>query len=81
MQAGRGQAAGAQSEDVASAVLLGSAWGLLLAHIGDSLMLYLLIHSSIFIQMANGCYLQVTGQPINKVRPWTWAACLAWLDQ
>ena len=43
------------------------AWGLLLAWIGDSLMLHLLVHASIFVQLPNGCYLQVTGQPINKV--------------
>lgn len=59
--------AGSESEDVASSILLGPAWGLLLAQIGDSLMLYLLMHSSIFVQMGNGCYLQVTGQPISKV--------------
>lgn len=64
---------GVESEDVASAVLQGPAWGMLLATIGDSLMLYLLTHSSIFVQMANGCYLQVTGQPINKVQPPTLA--------
>ena len=69
MQGRRGQTVGLESEDVANAVLQGPAWGMLLACIGDTLMLYLLTHSSIFVQMANGCYLQVTGQPINKVRP------------
>ncbi|KAK9848089.1 hypothetical protein WJX84_003693 [Apatococcus fuscideae] len=58
---------GGESQDLASSVLLGPAWGLLLSCIGDSLLLYLLLHSSIFVQMANGCYLQVSGQPISRV--------------
>ncbi|KAK9843117.1 hypothetical protein WJX74_007218 [Apatococcus lobatus] len=66
-KAGRGRASGGERKDVASTLLQGPAWGMLLACIGDTLMLYLLIHSSIFMQMANGCYLQITGQPINKV--------------
>ncbi|KAK9817956.1 hypothetical protein WJX72_004857 [[Myrmecia] bisecta] len=42
-------------------------WPLLLSRIGDSLMLYLLMHVSIFLPLANGCYLQVAGTPIGKV--------------
>lgn len=48
-------------------ILKGPAWQLLLSRIGDSLMLYLLMHVSIFLPMSNGCYLQVTGTPATQV--------------
>ena len=48
-------------------LLKGAAWQLLLSRIGDSIMLHLLMNASIFLHMANGCYLQVTGTPVTQV--------------
>ena len=48
-------------------LLKGAAWQLLLSRIGDSIMLHLLMNASIFLPMANGSYLQVTGTPITQV--------------
>ena len=48
-------------------LLKGAAWQLLLSRIGDSIMLHLLMNASIFLLMANGCYLQVTGAPVTQV--------------
>ncbi len=42
-------------------------WQLLLSRIGDSLMLHLLLHVTIFVPLPNGCYLQVTGLPAAQV--------------
>lgn len=42
-------------------------WQLLLSRIGDSLMLHLLMHVTIFVPLPNGCYLQVTGLPAAQV--------------
>jgi len=48
-------------------LLKGEAWQLLLSRIGDILMLYLLMHTSLFLPLPNGCFLQVTGVPIAEV--------------
>lgn len=42
-------------------------WQLLLSRIGDSLMLHLLMHVTIFVPLPNGCYLQVNGLPAAQV--------------
>lgn len=44
-----------------------TSWQLLLSRIGDSLMLHLLMHVTIFVPLPNGCYLQVTGLPAAQV--------------
>jgi telomerase reverse transcriptase len=51
--------------------LKSDAWQLLLSRIGDTLMLYLLMHTSLFLPMPNGCFLQVTGRPVAYVRPFS----------
>ncbi|BDA46320.1 probable telomerase reverse transcriptase [Coccomyxa sp. Obi] len=48
-------------------LLKGEPWQLLLSRIGDTLMLYLLMHTSLFLPLPNGCFLQVTGSPIAEV--------------
>ena len=48
-------------------LLKGEPWQLLLSRIGDTLMLYLLMHTSLFLPLPNGCFLQVTGPPIAEV--------------
>ncbi|KAH7621700.1 putative Telomerase reverse transcriptase [Nannochloris sp. 'desiccata'] len=51
--------------------LLSPAWQLLLSRIGDTLMLYLLLHVSMFSCLANDCCLQLTGQTMVQVaREW-----------
>lgn len=46
----------------AAALLLNSpSWKLLLSRIGDTLMLYLLLHCSLFLQMNNGGLVQLSG--------------------
>jgi hypothetical protein len=49
--------------------LLTSPWELLLSRIGDTLMLYLFLHVTMFRRLPNGCCLQLTGPPAqDKVR-------------
>lgn len=49
--------------------LLTSPWELLLSRIGDTLMLYLLLHVTMFRRLPNGCCLQLSGPPAHeKVR-------------
>ena len=48
-------------------LLKGEAWQLLLSRIGDTLMLFLLMHTSLFLPLPNGCFLQVTGASIAEV--------------
>lgn len=48
-------------------LLKGEAWQLLLSRIGDTLMLFLLMHTSLFLPLPNGCFLQVTGESIAEV--------------
>ena len=48
-------------------LLTGPAWQLLLSRIGDSLMLYLLMHATMFASLPNGCYLQLSGMPASQV--------------
>ena len=50
-----------------TAQLQGEAWQLLLSRIGDTLMLFLLMHTSLFLPLPNGCFLQVTGASIAEV--------------
>ena len=48
----------------------GGGWRGLLPVIGDTLMMYLLQHSSMFVAIggsSNGNYLQVCGRPIGEV--------------
>jgi hypothetical protein len=45
-------------------------WQQLLARIGDTLMLHLLLHTSIFLPLPNNSFLQVVGKPMHEV----WAA-------
>ena len=47
--------------------MLSSPWNLLLSRIGDTLMLYLLLHSSIFQSLANHCCCQLAGPSVVKV--------------
>ena len=51
-------------------------WQLLLSRIGDSLMLHLLMHATIFVPLPNGCYLQVTGLPAAQVLFALWSLSL-----
>ncbi|KAK9842467.1 hypothetical protein WJX81_001464 [Elliptochloris bilobata] len=44
-------------------------WPLLLSRLGDTLMLYLLLHATIFVPLPNCCYLQVAGPPVAQ-RVW-----------
>ncbi|GAB4814869.1 hypothetical protein N2152v2_001915 [Parachlorella kessleri] len=54
-----------------TAQLAGPSWQLLLSRIGDTLMLYLLIHTSIFARLPNSCCLQLCGPPLPQaVRQW-----------
>lgn len=48
-------------------LLKGEAWQLLLSRIGDILMLYLLMHTSLFLPLPNGCFLQLTGVSVAEV--------------
>lgn len=41
------------------------AWQLLLTRIGDTLMLYLLLHVSMFSTLENDCFFQLTGYPVT----------------
>lgn len=51
-----------------NAALLTPAWQLLLARIGDELMLHLLQHTSIFLPIGGCNVLQATGRPVTEVR-------------
>ena len=57
-----------QSAHVATSALCAAPWPLLLSRLGDTLMLYLLLHASIFLSLPNGCYLQASGPPVAQVR-------------
>ena len=48
-------------------MLKGPDWQRLLLLVGDSLMLHLLAHTSIFVPLPNGCFLQVSGPAIAQV--------------
>ena len=51
--------------------LLSPPWKLLHSRIGDTLMLYLLLHVSMFVSLPNGCCFQLTGLPAASVaRDW-----------
>jgi hypothetical protein len=41
-------------------------WEHLLNKVGDSVMIYLLLHTFMFIQLPNNCFLQVSGIPVYK---------------
>jgi hypothetical protein len=60
----------------AQQLLLGQEWQLLLARVGDALMLHLLLHTSIFLWLPNNNYVQVAGKAIQEVRG-RWPAGLA----
>lgn len=49
-------------------LLTQAAWERLLSRIGDAFMLYLIMHTSIFVPLANSCYLQVAGRPLAQVQ-------------
>ncbi|PSC73504.1 telomerase reverse transcriptase [Micractinium conductrix] len=54
-----------------TATLCSPAWQLLLSRVGDTLMLYLLLHTSLFAELPNACCLQLSGPPISQVaRAW-----------
>ena len=42
-------------------------WEQLLSIIGDAAMLHLLLHTTLWQALPNGCYLQLTGPPVSKV--------------
>lgn len=48
--------------------LCAAPWPLLLSRLGDTLMLYLLLHACIFVPLPNCCYLQVAGSSVAKAR-------------
>ena len=51
--------------------LISPAWPLLLSRIGDTLMLYLLLHCSMFTRVENDCCFQLTGLPaVRRAREW-----------
>ena len=52
-----------------TAQLHGQAWQLLLSRVGDTLMLFLLMHTSLFLPLPNGCHLQATGACVAQVLP------------
>lgn len=76
------QAAEAYQPNTTVCLLKGRDWQRLLLLIGDALMLHVLIHASVFLPLANGCYLQVTGPPLAQVAHRSWPAlslpCTAW---
>lgn len=49
-------------------LLQGPGWRALLGRVGDTLMLHLLLHCSVFLPLPNNSYLQVAGPPIHEVR-------------
>ena len=63
MHAGEGNSTAAQLE--------GGAWQLLLSRIGDTLMLFLLMHTSIFLPLPHGCFLQAAGACVAQAWPLT----------
>lgn len=44
--------------------LLSASWEILLSRIGDTLMIYLLLHVDMFVTLKNDCCFQLSGQPI-----------------
>ncbi|KJE96616.1 hypothetical protein CAOG_06915 [Capsaspora owczarzaki ATCC 30864] len=44
-------------------------WELLLARMGDSVVLHLLLSASVFVRLNNGCYMQVSGAPADDATP------------
>ena len=63
MHAGEGNSTAAQLE--------GGAWQLLLSRVGDTLMLFLLMHTSIFLPLPHGCFLQAAGACVAQAWPLT----------
>ncbi|KAL9175576.1 hypothetical protein ABFS82_02G119800 [Erythranthe guttata] len=59
---------GTRSSDVVD-VLTSSIWTLLLNRVGDSLMVYLLKYTSIFLPLPRMKHRQITGDPINNLVP------------
>ncbi len=55
-----------QAAHPATTALCAAPWPLLLSRLGDTLMLYLLLHASIFVSLPNGCYLQASGPPVAQ---------------
>ena len=49
--------------------LCGVPWEQLLSIVGDAAMLLLLLHTTLFQALPNGCFLQLTGVPAPKVQP------------
>ncbi|KAL7279239.1 hypothetical protein ACG7TL_007079 [Trametes sanguinea] len=49
--------------------LQGQDWELLLNRIGEEAMLHLLTETSVFVSLPNGCFCQLTGDPIVNIRP------------
>jgi telomerase reverse transcriptase len=47
-----------------SKTMTSPAWELLLSRIGDTLMLHLLLNVSMFATLENGCYFQLSGEPV-----------------
>jgi len=44
--------------------LMSASWEILLSRIGDTLMIYLLLHVDMFVTLKNDCCFQLSGQPI-----------------
>lgn len=61
------QAAEAYHPNTTVRTLKGRDWQRLLLLVGDALMLHLLLHASLFVPLANGCFLQLAGPPIAQV--------------
>jgi hypothetical protein len=43
-------------------------WEVLLSRVGDRFMCDLLLQYTLFVQLRNGCYMQLTGKPMNELR-------------
>jgi len=56
-----------QTSNTTAQLLQGPEWCQLLERIGDTLMLHLLLHCSIFLPLRNNSFLQVAGPPIHEV--------------
>lgn len=59
----------AYSPNTTIKLLTGPAWQLLLSRIGDTLMLHLLMHTTLFTPVFNGSLLQLSGMPVSQVCP------------
>lgn len=70
-QLGGMSTAEAYHPNTVTATLMGPPWQLLLSRIGDTLMLYLLMHTALFARLPNNCVLQLSGSPLQAVvRRW-----------